>query len=435
MPNTVYTEDSTTYKFFPVTKHSVRVNVKAANDAHIALSTQQGSQPMIEIFLGGWENSKSAIRFNDERPNKAEVDTPSLLSSDEAKTFIVTWTEDGQVAVCLEGASEAFITWKNDQPYEIRYFGVRTAWSATGDWKIDGIRDVHTDTSFDYQWFPVHGAQLDFSVQAKNDAHIALAGGPEAAKPLYEIFLGGWNGTKSAIRFNQEKPDVAEAPGGVSRDEFQRFWVRLSHAAIQVGRDGETEPFLSWANPEPFVVSHFGIRTSYGSDGNWILDGGVEGNEVISEERPKRDLPEGVQWVDGSAGSVPEGAFAGGEDGGSPLYVARAEHEGATIPGKLLAEHGVAYVPWGGAENAKDNYQVLVVSPDAVSWVDASGDAVPANAIEGGKTEDGETLYIGRVLHEGAQTVGKFHPSHGKMYISYGGEEVGYEEFQVLVQN
>lgn len=61
--------------------------------------------------------------------------------------------------------------------------------------------------------------------------------------------------------------------------------------------------------------------------------------------------------------------------------------------------------------------QVLVVSPDAVSWVDASGDAVPANAIEGGKTEDGETLYIGRVLHEGAQTVGKFHPSHGKMYI------------------
>lgn len=65
---------------------------------------------------------------------------------------------------------------------------------------------------------------------------------------------------------------------------------------------------------------------------------------MISEERPKRDLPEGVQWVDGSAGSVPEGAFAGGEDGGSPLYVARAEHEGATIPGKLLAEHGVAYV-------------------------------------------------------------------------------------------
>ncbi len=77
----------------------------------------------------------------------------------------------------------------------------------------------------------------------------------------------------------------------------------------------------------------------------------------------------------------------------------------------------------------------MVVSPDSVSWVDASGDSVPSNAIEGGNSEDGETLYVGRVTHEGALTVGKFHPSHAKVYISYGGEEVGYEEFQVLVKN
>jgi len=139
--------------------------------------------------------------------------------------------------------------------------------------------------------------------------------------------------------------------------------------------------------------------------------------------------------VGGAGGGIPEGAFVGGEDNGAPLYVIRADHEGAKIPGKLLVEHGVAYVPWGGAENAKDSYEVLVVSPDAVTWIDASGDAVPLNAIEGGASEEGETLYVGRVTHEGAVTVGKFHPSHAKVYISYGGEEVGYEEFQVLVKN
>jgi len=161
----------------------------------------------------------------------------------------------------------------------------------------------------------------------------------------------------------------------------------------------------------------------------------VENNEVGSEDRPKRASDGVVSWVAASAGEVPEGALVGGEDNGSPLYIARAEHEGGIIPGKFLAEHGVAYIPWGGAENAKDAYEVLVVSPSAVTWVDASGEAVPASAIEGGKAEDGEILYVGRVTHEGALTVGKFQPSHAKVYISYGGEEVGYEEFQVLVKN
>lgn len=40
------------------------------------------------------------------------------------------------------------------------------------------------------------------------------------------------------------------------------------------------------------------------------------------------------------------------------LYVARAEHNGALIPGKLVPSHGVVYVAWGGIENPKENYEV-----------------------------------------------------------------------------
>lgn len=77
----------------------------------------------------------------------------------------------------------------------------------------------------------------------------------------------------------------------------------------------------------------------------------------------------------------------------------------------------------------------MVIAEDAVSWVDGSGDVIPENAIQGGLTADGEVLYVGRATHEGALTIGKFHPSHSTVYISYGGAEIGYPEFQVLVKN
>lgn len=50
-----------------------------------------------------------------------------------------------------------------------------------------------------------------------------------------------------------------------------------------------------------------------------------------------------------------------------------------------------------------------------------------------GETEDGEPLFVGRVQHEGTVTIGKVHPSHGVCYISYAGQELGFEAYEVLV--
>jgi len=92
-------------------------------------------------------------------------------------------------------------------------------------------------------------------------------------------------------------------------------------------------------------------------------------NEVVPEDavpeggdaKPPTAAPpseEGVQWVKATGGELPEGALKGGEDNGNPLYVARAEHEEAVIPGKLLVEHKVVYIPWGGEEHSKEEYEV-----------------------------------------------------------------------------
>lgn len=70
----------------------------------------------------------------------------------------------------------------------------------------------------------------------------------------------------------------------------------------------------------------------------------------------------------------------------------------------------------------------------SLSWIDSEGGAVPSNAVVGGQTNDGETLYIGRVLHNGTVTVGKIHPSHGCCYFPYG-KSPSFFDFYFLILN
>lgn len=58
---------------------------------------------------------------------------------------------------------------------------------------------------------------------------------------------------------------------------------------------------------------------------------------------------------------------------------------------------------------------------------------MPPNAIPGGETEDGEPLFIGRVNHEGTVTIGKVQASHNTCYIPYGGSEVAFTDYEILV--
>lgn len=109
-------------------------------------------------------------------------------------------------------------------------------------------------------------------------------------------------------------------------------------------------------------------------------------------------------WVPSANGQVPVAAVAGGSDG-ETLYVARARHEGALIPGKLVPSHGVIYVPWGGGEHSHAEYEVLCGC--STMWVPVNGDAIPPQAQPAGETEAGEPLFVGRVNHEGALTIGK----------------------------
>ncbi|XP_032529287.2 uncharacterized protein LOC116779196 [Danaus plexippus] len=141
-----------------------------------------------------------------------------------------------------------------------------------------------------------------------------------------------------------------------------------------------------------------------------------------------------MSWVKASNGDAPANSLVAGYDvTGEPIYVARAEHEGDLVPGKLVSSHKGAFLPWGGKEISKKEYEVLIKSNN--QWVPYRGGYVPANALKAGRTKNGETLYVGRVHYLKSITPGKVHPSHVACYISYDGKELNFSDYEVLLEN
>lgn len=94
---------------------------------------------------------------------------------------------------------------------------------------------------------------------------------------------------------------------------------------------------------------------------------------------------------------------------------------------------GTIYVSHGGQEVVQYEFEILCGGN--LSWVPSGHGAVPPNAVRGGQTASGETLYIGRAPLEGSLTPGKIHPSNGCLYVPFGGAEVSFPTYEVLVEN
>lgn len=131
--------------------------------------------------------------------------------------------------------------------------------------------------------------------------------------------------------------------------------------------------------------------------------------------------------------ALPPYAIAAGHDSDNdPIYVGRAYHNGDMLPAKVIPNKQQAYVAWGGEEINKHDFEIL--TGHHYVWIPASGGEVPPHALRVGQTSDGEPLYVGRGYFAGSLTPGKVHPSHGCLYIPYGGAEQRLEAYEVLVQ-
>lgn len=115
-------------------------------------------------------------------------------------------------------------------------------------------------------------------------------------------------------------------------------------------------------------------------------------------------------------------------DVSQPLYVGRAYHAGMLLPAKIVLGAKSSFVSWGGKEISVSNYEVLC---DDKVWMKTSGGYIPYGALPVG-SENGETLYIGRVNYNGLM-LGKVHPSKGILYVAYGGKELRFQNYEILI--
>lgn len=151
----------------------------------------------------------------------------------------------------------------------------------------------------------------------------------------------------------------------------------------------------------------------------------LDSYEVLIFER-------GDTWNSVCGGQIPPGAVVGGHDSdGGTIFVGRSHHAGEYLPAKVIPNKRCAYVSYSGCEIIKDTYEVL--TGHGYGWAHATHGNIPPNAVFAGSAH-GERLYIGRGHWQNSLTVGKVHPTHGCLYIAYGGSEVRLDNYEVLVR-
>jgi len=264
------------YQFREIKGKSIRFLVKAAHDAHLAFtSAAEDTEPMVEVFLGGWEGAASAIRFN-KGDDIAKEDTPDILSADEAREFWVAFDHD-EFRVGRGGEWEPFLKAALPEPVNVTHVGFSTGWGATGVFQFFCEREFETPDELKYNYEPVYGDTVTFTVTCPHDAHLALTSAAEDTDPMYKIFLGGWENQNSAIRLHTADSDPRQnatkvaTPDLMADGEPKDFIVSFREGNLKVGPVGG-EPFMEWTDPAPWKVTHVGYCTGWGASGKWKME-------------------------------------------------------------------------------------------------------------------------------------------------------------------
>ncbi|XP_013106607.2 uncharacterized protein LOC106086465 [Stomoxys calcitrans] len=306
----INTPNEKRYIFYPASNGEFKFRICCNNDCHVALATQpHEALPMYEIAIGGWNNTKSIIRKFGEQPDFAAAATPNILNNNEMRGFWVRWL-DNTISVGREGESQAFMSHKDPNLLPIKYVGICTAYGSTGSWLFDEIpingivpyhpmkadlvgsqnmKFVKTPNEKKYKYYPAQGEIFTFNVCCTNDCHISLSTHMDWVTPIYEIAIGGWSNSKSIIRLIGKEPNVVAAitPNIVNPNEMRGFWVSWDNNVIQVGRTGESVPFMSYKDVNLFDIKYVGICTAFGSTGTWLLKEMASAKEIVS-------LPTGI---------------------------------------------------------------------------------------------------------------------------------------------
>ncbi|XP_060565319.1 properdin-like [Ruditapes philippinarum] len=117
--------------------------VKCPNDAHILLqeSANDYTNNVIEIVLGGWGNTKSVIRDEQQGAAKAEYTDTDIVSGTEYRYFWFSW--DSNTIAVGKGSTpytNELMSW-NGLAHDVNYISIGIGYGTDGYWKfmiVDG---------------------------------------------------------------------------------------------------------------------------------------------------------------------------------------------------------------------------------------------------------------------------------------------------------
>ncbi len=152
----------------------------------------------------------------------------------------------------------------------------------------------------------------------------------------------------------------------VSWTAWAQDWIPLklgdpADRGLQVGQDIDGSP--TYIIRSPFQGGVTVGKYIPGTRSAYVPWGGKE-NRVTAIELY---VGTGV-WQPMNAGDpLPAGAVAGGNEAdGSLLYIIRAPHDKAVVPGKYSAGTGKGYIPFGGREIELKSWEILVRPPEPI---------------------------------------------------------------------
>nr|XP_045592664.1 uncharacterized protein LOC123754362 [Procambarus clarkii] len=399
------------YAFRPMNGRSFRFRVKAPHNANVCLSGAAAEVPqhMYEIFLAGWNGKESAIRRN-KKDDVCKVQTPNLLSSSEFRGFWVVVTNNSIKVRIFTFFFLGFV--------RITHYGYCTAFGATGSWTFADDDPTHFGPELDLS--DLVGALKETtkpSVQPKPSY-------PSYQQPAPFIGFDHRFGNASSNVFNNDEM-TSESPTTWWKSGIMAQELTEGNGATWAPRVGrfETERTLAPSRQRS------GRVTSELMEGNRPARASRAYKYKILHSRAPTLALKWVSCRGGSRCPAPVNVTNGVD---SPL-VALARHNGGLFPGVLMPNINECYITWGGKSISKTDYFLLSNPGNAdIIWQSAQNGSVPNGALEGGYSETGEKLYIGRFNVGGMVISGKVHPSHRVCYVPYWGSENNNRRYEVL---
>jgi hypothetical protein len=254
-----------TYKFPTEGRGIVCFSVSGVvTDVLVAISPKPETvDPMYEVVIGGWGNSKSAIRRKPQGDTLCCVITFGVIEPGKVNHFWVSINADTQLihvgagnepnlasVICLwkdpnflnEAQYVSFFSWETTVIYSNIFVASPSATRLLSSQPLE-IQPCFGkyDWSFGHKLLSEGRGILYFAALAQADVYVAISPVPETVDPMYEIALGGWDNTKCEIRRcsqGESLSSVNEGLGYKHSNGVHYFWVSIDKDTelIQVGQ-------------------------------------------------------------------------------------------------------------------------------------------------------------------------------------------------------